>query len=66
MLDGVLGDAADSVASHLCPGAVGVVDLHAELGGVGRTDQNQAVAADAGVTIGHMVVISISPCFSIA
>ena len=48
-----LGEAADAVAAHLGPAAVGVVEHH--LGGVavGRLADQQAVGADAAAAVAH-------------
>ena len=49
----VLCKAADAVAAHLGFGAVGVEHAHADVGGVGWADENQAVCADAEVAAAH-------------
>ena len=52
-LDGVLRQAADAVAAHLGLGAVGVEDAHSYRCLVGRQDEQDAVGADAEVTVAH-------------
>ena len=48
---GEAGGAAGAVAAHSGGGAVGVDEVHAEVGGRlgGRADQDEAVAGDAGM-----------------
>ena len=46
-----LVEAADPVGAHLDLGAVGVEDLHAEVGPLGRAHHQQLVGADAEVAI---------------
>jgi hypothetical protein len=48
----IFGHAADAVAAHLRVRAVGVEHPHLSIGVVGRTDQNQSIAADAKMPIG--------------
>ena len=46
------GDAARGIAAGFDLAAVGVPDAHADVGDVGRLEQDQLVAADAGAPVG--------------
>ena len=50
----VLGHAADAVAAHFGLRAVGVEHPHPGVGHFAGADQNQTVAADAKMPIGHL------------
>ena len=47
------GEAADAVAAHFGFAAVRIEDLHPEIGCVRRQDEDQAVGADAVVTVAY-------------
>src|SRR5205823_946986 len=49
----IFGHAANAVAAHFAFQAVGVEHAHADVGLLRRHDEDQAVAADAGVAIGN-------------
>ena len=53
MVVDILGHAADAVAAHLRLGAVGVEHPHPGVGHLAGADQNQSVAADAEMPVGH-------------
>ena len=53
MVVGIFRHATDAVAAHLPFQAVGVEHSHANVGLLRWHDENQPVAADAGVTIGN-------------
>src|SRR5690242_18494543 len=51
MIVNIFGHAANAVAAHLRLAAIGVVHAHTRVGLVGRTDKDQAIAADAEMAV---------------
>src|SRR5712691_2526190 len=55
MIVHVFADTTDTVAAHLATATVGVVHLHAGVGGVGRTDEDEPIATDAGAAVADLL-----------
>ncbi len=55
MIEGILGDAPDSVAAHFRLAAVGVEHAHPHVGTIGRKNEDESVRADSKMPIGHFL-----------
>ena len=51
----IFTDTANAVAAHRATTAIGVIHLHARIGLIGRTNQNQPIATNPSAAVTHLL-----------